>query len=466
MKPVAIIGGGITGLTAAFKLQQLGIPFRLYESSNRVGGAIRSHRENGYLAEWGPSAILETSPAISTLIAELGLDSKRCNARPGAAKNYIVRYGKPNRVPHSLFSFLSTPIFSPAAKLRLTAEPFIPARRDPADEALADFVVRRVGREFLDYAINPLVSGIYAGDPARLSVRYGFPKLKAVEEKYGSLILGQILGARERRKRQEVSKQSANKLSFHKGLGAVPEALAQRLGSNVYLNSAITELATSSTGWRITRQENGLQECQEHGALLLAAPAHRIAGMRIHADNSEVSLDTLAAIEHPSVAVVALGFRREDVANALDGYGFLVPKAEQLSILGTTYSSTVFPGRAPEGHVLLTSYVGGCRSPELAEMEPDQLIERILKDLRNVLRVSGKPTFVHHALIRKAIPQYNLGHERFLTFMTETESRLPGLFFAGNYRNGISLSDSILSGLGIAERISSFLSQPQPAPVL
>lgn len=452
MKPVAILGGGITGLTAAFALHKKGVPFVLYESSGRVGGAIRSHRENGYLAEWGPSAILETSPAITALISELGLE--RCNATPGAAKNYIVRYMKPNRVPHSLFSFLNTPLFSPAAKLRLTAEPIIPAKRGPEDEALADFVVRRVGHEFLDYAINPLVSGIYAGDPARLSVRYGFPKLKAVEEKYGSLILGQVLGARERRKRQEVSKQSANKVSFQNGLQALTDALHQRLGAHIVLDAATTRLAKEEEVWRVTCEKEGREESQLHSALLFAAPAHRIATMRLEG----VQLETLAGIEHPSVAVVALGFRRQDVADPLDGYGFLVPKAEQLSMLGTTYSSTVFQGRAPEGHVLLTSYIGGCRSPELAEMAPDQLIEHLLKDLRRLLGISGHPTFTHHTLIRKAIPQYNLGHEKFLNFMTETESRWPGLFFAGNYRNGISLSDSIVSGLNVAERIGTFVS--------
>lgn len=456
MKPVAIVGAGITGLTAAFKLHQRNIPFTVYEASDRVGGAIKTRIENGYLAEYGPSAILETSPKITALLNDLGLKEQRRDSNPASKKNYIVRNGKVLRVPFSLASFASTPLFSLPAKLRLAAEPFIPANRSAYDESLADFVRRRVGREFLEYAINPLVSGIYAGDPGKLSVRHAFPKLREVEQKYGSLIAGQFLGAKERRNREEVSKQEANKVSFENGLQVLTETLHKRLGENVKINSPVTGLKETSEGWSLSTLSNGVPAEYEHSAVLLCAPAHKLATIQVEAEKP-MSLSLLGEIQHPSISVIVLGFRQEDVKDPLDGFGFLVPQAERLSILGTTFSSSVFPNRAPANHVTLTSFIGGCRHPELAGRDPEELFQLALKDLKKLLGVEGKPTYQNHVFIPKAIPQYNLGYENFLSFMQESESSHPGLFFAGNFRNGISLADSILSGNSVAERISGFI---------
>ena len=207
MKPVAIIGGGITGLTAAFRLQQRGIPAVLFEAADRVGGVIQTVREGAYLAECGPNTILETSPLIGELAAALGLEERRIDTSDSAENRYIVRNKRPISLPNSPLSFLATSLFSLRAKARLMAEPFI--RRAPADEeeSLAKFVRRRIGSEFLDYAINPFVAGVYAGSPETLSVREAFPKLHALEQRYGSLILGQILGGRARKREGGVSKK-------------------------------------------------------------------------------------------------------------------------------------------------------------------------------------------------------------------------------------------------------------------
>ena len=207
MKRVAIIGGGITGLTAAFRLQQQGIPATLFEAANRVGGVIQTVRDGEYLAECGPNTILETSPLIGEMIADLGLEGRRIYSSEQAENRYIVRNKRLVRLPGSPLSFLATSLFSFRAKARLMAEPFI--RRAPAneEESLAKFVRRRIGREFLDYAINPFVAGVYAGAPETLSVREAFPKLHALEQRYGSLILGQILGARARKRERGGSKK-------------------------------------------------------------------------------------------------------------------------------------------------------------------------------------------------------------------------------------------------------------------
>jgi oxygen-dependent protoporphyrinogen oxidase len=465
MKTVAIIGGGITGLTAAFRLREKGVPVTVYEAGERVGGVIRTVREHGYIAECGPNTILETSPKISALISDLDLEPRRRYTNPGAEKNFVLRDGDLIAVPKTPSDFFFTRLFSPLAKLRVLCEPIISRCKTTSDEDVASFVKRRLGREFLDYAINPFVSGIYAGDPSRLSVRHAFPKLEEVEKRYRSLLLGQIFGARERRKRVEKSPQNARKFSFDDGLEVLIEALYAQLADATELRSQIISLRQNETGWSVEIQTPGGAIENEHTALILTAPAHKLAAIKLKCD-ADISLAPLSKIVHPPVASVALGFRREDVNNALDGFGFLVPKIEQLNILGTTFSSSLFDNRAPAGHVLLTSFIGGCRNPELALCDPGAAIEMTLRDLRSVLGVRGKITFAHHALFPKAIPQYEVGYCRFKSLMNDIEQKAAGLFFAGTFRDGISLGNSIVAGQDVAERIARFVSaqnHAQPA---
>src|SRR6267142_1923080 len=206
MNSVAIIGAGITGLTAGFYLQRKGIPVTVYEAGSRAGGVIQSIRKDGYLVETGPNTILETSPKISQLIRDAGLESRKLNPDPNAEARYVVRYKRPIAMPGSPLGFFTTNLFSLKAKLAVLREPFVPPRRDGVEESIAQFVVRRFNQEFLDHAIDALVAGIYAGDPYKLSVTHAFPKLKALEDNYGSMIKGQIFGARERKKRGVASR--------------------------------------------------------------------------------------------------------------------------------------------------------------------------------------------------------------------------------------------------------------------
>ena len=453
--PVAIIGAGITGLTVACRLQQAGVPVTVYEASSRVGGVIRSLRRDGYLAEFGPNSILDTSPGIQALIRDLGLSDRCFESSPAAENRYLVRYRRPIAMPASPFKFFGTPLFSWRAKLALLREPFV-ARSDPkVEETVAQFVVRRLGQEFLDYAINPLVSGIYAGDPARLSVKHGFPRLHALEQRYGSMIKGQIFGARERKRKGEVSKQEAKKLSFDEGLQVLPETMQARLGGQVNLNSAVLRVTQLEEGWQLTVRSSSGELEANHAAVLMAVPTHVLPELKLRtAPASQPAL--LKEIHYPPVASVVLGFRREDVAHPLDGFGMLIPKVEGFRILGTLFSSSLFPGRAPAGHVTLTSYVGGVRAPELALRPEDELVTMTVEDLRVLLGVTGQPTFRHCVLYPKAIPQYEVGYGRFKDTMAALEREAPGLFFAGHYRDGISLGDSILSAQGAAERMALF----------
>jgi oxygen-dependent protoporphyrinogen oxidase len=456
MKPIAIIGGGITGLTAAFRLRQKNLPVTLYEASARVGGVIETGRHQGYLAECGPNTILETSPKIGALIRDLGLEERRLYSDARAATRYIVRGGKPLRVPDSPLGFLMSPLFSPSAKLRLLAEPLVRRAAEAREESLAEFVTRRLGTEFLDYAINPLVAGIYAGDPARLSVQHAFPKLHALEQRYGSLILGQFLGARERKRRAEVSKDRARKLSFDEGLQVLTDTLAARLAKEIRFQSPVQRFQQTPRGWVVMTSAEGRLQQQEHEAVVFAGPTHRLPGIQLLSDRS-LHWSPLTQIHYPPVASVVLGFRREDVAHPLNGFGVLIPEVEGFNILGTLFSSSLFPNRAPEGHVTLTSYIGGDRSPELALSDPETLVELTLKDLASILGVKGRPTFQHPILFPKAIPQYEVGYGRYKDLMNEIEEKGPGFFLAGHYRNGISLGDCIVAGHDVAEKVESFL---------
>lgn len=451
---VAVIGAGITGLTAAFRLRRAGIPVVLHEASARAGGAIRSVRDGGYLAEEGPNTILETSPLIAELVRGAGLESRLLRPAPGSEARFLVRRGKPVALPSSPLGFLTTPLFSPVAKLAVLSEPFLPRRTDGAEESVAQFVNRRLGREFLDRAVDAMVAGIYAGDPARLSVTHAFPKLAALEERHGSLIRGQMLGARERRKSGEVAKDRAPKLSFDEGLEVLPSTLAGLLGGALRLNSRVASVTRSDQGW-ILRTEEGLEE--HHAALIHAGTAPGLAALRLLDREVPVDLSGFDEIRHPPVASVVLGFRREDVEFPCRGFGVLVPGIEKFSILGTIFSSSLFPNRAPAGHLTLTTYVGGERQPELALLPEEKIVETVCGDLERLLGVRGKPTFRHVTLWRRAIPQYNLGFGRHREAMALLEERLPGLHLAGHYRDGISLADSIVSGWRIAERVEKSL---------
>jgi oxygen-dependent protoporphyrinogen oxidase len=455
---VAIIGAGITGLTAAFYLKRKGIPVTVYESSNRVGGVIQSLQRDGYLAEFGPNTILETSPKIGQLVLDAGLASRRLDPDPKAEARFVVRYKRPIEMPASPFGFLTTQLFSIKAKLAVLREPFVAPRRDGKEESIAEFVVRRLGQEFLDHAIDALVAGVYAGDPYKLSVPQAFPKLKQLEDRYGSLIKGQILGARDRKKRGEVAKDRAPKFSFDQGLQVLPETLAGLLGDALRLDTKIVRVTQTPAGWTLELLDHGQAFRAEHSAVIYCGTAYRLAELSVETQ-SPLRLNVFSEIRYPPVASVVLGFRREDVAHPCQGFGMLIPRVEGLKILGTIFSSALFPNRAPAGHLTLTSYLGGERFPDLASQPPDQLFAITCDDLRVLLGVRGKPTFQHSVFYPKAIPQYVVGYGRYRDHMNEIETKAPGLFLAGHYRDGISLSDSIVSGCNVADRVAGFYRQ-------
>lgn len=449
---IAVVGGGVTGLAAAWHLHSRGHRVTLFEQSGRLGGAVMTHARNGWLMECGPNSLLE-SPAFDELVTGLGLEQERLYAAPEAKNRYLVRNGRLLAVPMAPPKLLTSPLFSWRTKLRLVAEPFRRAgARRPADVSLAALVRDHFGQEIVDYAVNPLVAGVYAGDPDRLSTKCAFPQLWESEQTHGSIIRGQIAAMKRKRARGE--RRASRIASFRDGLQALPAALAARLPSGVVRTDAPVINLTPGRPWKVVWREGGLAASGEFDAVVLALPAQALAGLPI-GPGDERPLAALSDVVYPPVTSLFFGFRRDQVAHPLDGFGALVPAVERRSILGVLFSSTLFPDRAPAGHVALTVYVGGTRQPDLARMEPDALRPKVLADLRDLLGISGDPVFSHATFWPRAIPQYNLGYERFFAAIEQAESRHPGLFVGGHVRDGISLANCIAAGARLAAAVAA-----------
>ena len=443
---VAIIGGGIVGLTAAHALAARGVSVTVFEAGNEVGGAISTVRDGEWLVERGPNTLLLRDNTCDALFTEIGLDSSLILANPEAERRFIVRYGKPQALPSSLWGAVTTPIFRFSGKLRVLMEPFIPQNRHNPDEMLDSFARRRVGQEFLDYAVNPFIGGVYSCSPEELCVRHALPRLWRLEQNHGSLVAGTIALMRARKK--SGVKTKTRLVSFKEGLVELPRALARSLGGAVRMGAHVHAISRAD-GWKLLGEERGEHFEETFANVLICTTASAAADLEFAGTQP---LAGLAAMPYTNVTSVALGFDRADVAHALDGFGMLVPAKEGHKILGTLFSSTLFPGRAPEGKVLLTTFVGG-RQPEIAALPDDELLATILGEFATILGVSAKPVFQRITRWPRAIPKYGADFPRYVGLMEQFEKDHPGIQIAGHMRNGISLPDCINAGRAAAERV-------------
>lgn len=442
---IAILGAGITGLTAAWTLRRAGLTPVVFEKSTRVGGAIGSVRTDGWLHELGPNSLLEGSREVAAFIEEIGLDARRLYAAPAAKQRYIVRDRKLVAMPTSPLTFATTKLFSVRAKLRLLGEPWRRRRTDDREESVADFVVRRLGPEFLDYAINPFVAGVYAGDPTKLSVRHAFPKLHTIEQEHGSLIRGALA------RRNASGGPKGRIISFPDGLSELPRALAAALDPGALrLGTEVQTVRRVATGWEIQSATAAGNSAEQFSAIVCALPADALASLSFEGVPAAPALSVLREILHPPVASVFTGYRRADVRHPLDGFGVLMPEVERAQILGTLFSSTLFPGRAPADHVALTSFVGGMRQPALVALDDAEILRVVQGELSRLLGVDAPPVFTRVQRWSRAIPQYTLAYQRFKDAIARVEDAAPRLFIGGNSRDGISLANCIDSGRRLA----------------
>ena len=452
---VIVVGAGVSGLTVAHGLAQRGRTVAILEAAPRAGGVIGTRRRDHALYELGPNSTLDTSPGIGELLRDLHLTHERVDASPVAAVRYVVRGGKLLALPTSPGAMLATRAFTLRAKLRLLREPFVAPTPADVDESIAAFVRRRLGSEFLDYAVDPFVAGIFAGDPERISVAAAFPRLLALERRYGSLIKGQILGAGERRRNAQVAGNTARMFSFRGGMQTLTDALANASPPIDHGVSVRRVTRNADGSFSVEGVCGGQPITRRARVVVLCAPAHAAAAMV--RGLAAVAAAALAAIEYAPIAVVASAYRRRDVAHSLAGFGFLVPRKEMRSILGCLFSSSLFEGRAPGDTVLLTAFAGGRRNPEVAAASDAAVAGTVRKELADLLGAAQRPLWQEVVRWPHAIPQYDLGHLQRLRSIDAVEAALPGLYFCANYRGGVAVGDRVKCGLAMVEEVDAFL---------
>jgi oxygen-dependent protoporphyrinogen oxidase len=453
MPRIGVLGGGIAGLTAAHHLLKQDVSVQILEADERTGGVIQTTQSDGFLVEHGPNS-LRSSEVLEEVIEDLGIDDDRVWADDTASNRYVVRDGSPLALPTSVGSFLTTDLFSARAKLRLLAEPFIGRRSDASgEESLAAFTRRRLGPEVLDYAVAPFVGGVFAGDPEQLSARHAFERLVELEAEHGSLFWGAVRSDSDDPAPDDAP---SSLFSFRDGLETLTRSLADAAGDHIVRNAPVTALRRVGSQWvaEVAPPDNG-PPSYHFDAVISTMPLHALRRIEFE---TPVDRSPLQEVSYPPVRVVALGYERAAVDHPLDGFGMLVPPVENnYDVLGTIFSSTLFPGRAPEGHVLLTTFVGGARNPSLAEQSRASVQEVVERDLDRLLGVQGDSVFARHIEWPRAIPQYTLGYGEVKGTLRTLESEHEGLFFAGNYRQGVAVSDAMASGADAASRAADGL---------
>jgi len=452
-KKIVILGAGISGLTTAYFLYKENYDITILEKRNEVGGSMESIWEGGFLFDRGPNSGLETTPLIGTLVEDLGLQDQLMYASKEGNKRYILRNNRLHPLPMSPPAFIKTKLFSTRAKLRLIAEPLMGKSDDGYYESIAEFVTRRLGREFLDYAINPFVAGVYAGNPEELSVKSAFPKLFALEEEYGGLIVGTIKSIKKRKQRAEKSKQDAQMFSFKDGMQALPKAIADKLGNNVITSSEITSLQKNENGYSIFFSRDGVEQKIDCDIVLSTIPAYAASCLFNNFD--EGLSKHLSEIYYPPVLALFLGYKKSDIGQPLDGFGFLIPSKEKKSFLGAIWSSVIFPNRAIDGTAAFTLFIGGSRNPEIENMDKELLVKKVKEEFHHLMKISSEPIFESQRFWQKAIPQYNIGYIEHENYFDEFEKKFSGIILGGNYRGGISVGDCIKNSEILVSKIKN-----------
>jgi oxygen-dependent protoporphyrinogen oxidase len=426
----------------------------IFEADQRIGGKVWTETSpDGYLCEGGVNGFLDKIPRTLELCKEAGVSPVPADA--SAQKRYVYSRGELHKLPEKPPEFLKSRLLSVRGRLRVIYET-IAGGTDNPDETLAQFATRRLGREAYERLIDPMASGVFAGDASQLSLKSCFPRINEIENEYGSLIRGliklQIKAKREGQKNTPGPGPGGRLTSFANGMSALTDSLAEQLGARIRTGTAVTDISRSGKRYQLQLDNDDVEESD---ALIMAAPAHAQARMLQALDPALAGL--LAEIPYPALSVCCLGYRKERVGRVLDGFGFLVPSKEQRAILGTIVDSNVFPGRAPEGSILLRSMIGGARTPELALLPDEQLISRVRSDLQDILGLRAEPDFIRIFRHTRAIPQYLVGHAARLQTIEGKLQQHPGLVLTGNAFKGVSLNDCVVNAWKTAESLF-----PQP----
>ncbi|MCC6169983.1 MAG: protoporphyrinogen oxidase [Caldilineaceae bacterium] len=480
---VAIIGGGISGLATAYYLQrqaereQRPLRYTLLERSRRAGGKIITEQVAGFgdqpfVVEGGPDSFITQKPWALQLARELGLEERILGANDHLRKTYVLNRGKPTPLPDGVLMIVPTrflpfalsPLISPLGKLRMGLDFFIPAKRDDEDETLADFIRRRLGDEALDKIAEPLMSGIYNAEAERQSLLATFPRFRDIEKRHGSLIRGML--ASKRSPKPAATNGTSPKpvsmfTSLHDGTQELVDTLFGRLTGDICLGVAVTAIAAQPdrSGYRLTLDDGTALLARQ---VALATPAFVSADLL--RPLSPGAADLLASIRYVSTGTISLGFRRDEVAHPLNGFGVVIPRSERRPINAITWSSTKFNHRAPDGHVLLRVFFGGSRNPQMVDRSDEELLAIARRELDALLGIRAEPVFHRLFRWRNATPQYDAGH---LQRVAAIEAALPtGIYVTGSPYRGIGIPDCVHQAQGTAGQVWQHLttvSQPELA---
>lgn len=453
---VAVIGGGVAGLATAAglldKADQAGCDLHVtvFEADKTPGGNLRTLQHEGWQLEWGPNGFMDSEPATLRLVEKLGLQERLQPSSEATAHRFLMVGGRMVEIPTSPKAFLGSRMISKKAKLRMAGELFIPGRQNlgqaaeipSTDETVYDFGVRRLGREFAEVMLDPMVKGVFGGEAKELSLAAAFPRMVELERDHGGLFRAMIALARKRRGKKTDAGPSGKLTSFTGGMADLVDALA-----GVIEQSDRAELRCGSKVETITREMDTWRVCGPgfnvgpFKAVVQAAPAH--AAARHLAGVSQRISASLARIPFAPMAIVALGFDRSTVKHDLNGFGLLVPSREKRDILGCLWTSSIFPGRAPEEKILLRAMLGGAGNPEIMNLDDEAITALALSELRHLLGLRGIPKMVRVIRHQKAIAQYQPGHLALLKEIETELEYLPGLFFTGSSYRGIAVNSCV-----------------------
>lgn len=434
-----VIGAGLSGLATAYYLKQAGFSVQVLEANSSVGGRIQTQSNEGWQVDVGANSGLLSSQPIDALIDQLDLRDQVVVANDQSKNRFVVRGGKLWALPLSMSALIKTPLVSPLSKLSLLWEPF--RGRGQGEESIGDFVSRRLGKEWRDWVLDPFVSGIFAGNPDKISVQAAFHKLWLMEKDQGSLFKGMIGRMKARKKDRAEGKYvpTNHMISFKKGMSTLPNALAQALEGSVQCSAKVTNLALDGECWKVSIVDGQLLSASKVIVTLDAPDA-----AQLFATLSPTASQLLKSIESPPLAVVALGFDRQQIEHPLDGFGVLIPRSLGIQTLGAIFSTSIFPERAPDGKVLLSCFIGGSRNPLVATRDEATLIEQVVKDLTPLLGINGSPEFAQVKLWSHAIAQYQLGHlEKVAQIRQALSQDCPNLLTRANWHEGISIPDVV-----------------------
>jgi len=450
--PALVIGGGISGLVCAYALRKSGIDAQIVEAAPRPGGVIQSITRDGYLLELGPQSFSST-PALRQLCAELGISTEILEAPPHAPR-YVLIEGKLRPVPLSPPAFFMSSLIDGSTKWALLRDIFGKSTPPDADESIAAFTRRKFSAQLLDRLVGPFVSGVYAGDPERLSVRSAFPQLYEAEKSAGSIVRGMLRLAKSKKGPRERPTLQA----FRKGNESLVHALSSNLGPTLQTNARVAKLAKNENGSFTVRLEvEGKEDTLSASTLILATPLNTTGHLLANLDSSFESL--LSPVEFAAVAVVSLGYPKSAIAHSLDGFGFLVPRSAGLRILGTVWNSSLFPNRAPDGQALLTSFVGGTTDPAAAKLSPENLATLVHREISSILSIQREPIFSNVTIWPRALPEYSLGHADRLSAVATLLKNYPGIWLTGNYLRGPAIGTCVEQALATAEEVAKRLAQ-------